>query len=711
MPHQLIICEKPSAAAKIAYALAERRPRLERRGGVPVYTFERGGRTVVVVPALGHLYSVAQGSAGWSFPIFDVGWAPLYEVSRKARRTRAWLEVISGLAREAESFVSACDFDTEGSLIAYMILKHACAGADTRAGRMKFSTLTKGDLVASYEGMMEKLDYGVIFAGKARHELDWIFGVNVSRALMDSLRSGGGSFEVLSAGRVQSPTLAELKRREEEINLHLPDPFWLVRAEAETVCGGSPGLGSGGRRGGAGEVFPAAYMPDPAGSGQVLSLREAERVVGECNGSPAAVMSVDGSEVRIPPPPPFSLGDLQGEAYRLLGMSPFRTQKVAESLYLDALISYPRTSSQRLPPSIDCRRILRGLEMSPCYRKYARELLCREGQLRPRQGRATDSAHPAIHPTGNVPGRRMRGDESRLFDLIVRRFLAAFGECALKGVTVISLDCRGHRFEARGERMTCEGWTRYYGPHFRFRETPLPKVSAGDGVLMRRVWHEERFTEPPPRFNMSSIIGFMERNGIGTKATRATILENMYRRGYITGARISVTELGLAVVEVLERFFPALASVELTRRVEGSMEEIEAGKRSPESVVMEAVSGIKPVFEKIISDYERVGEDLGRVLSVLRERRRALGPCPACGGRLVVINSKRSGKRFVGCTGYGEGCRLTMPLPQNGFISATGKRCKACGFPVIEVRGRGRRAWRLCINVGCPSKKPVQGLR
>ncbi|HRR55227.1 MAG TPA: DNA topoisomerase, partial [Candidatus Methanomethylicus sp.] len=353
MAKQLIICEKPSAAMKVAYALGE--GGVKRVGGrfFPAFSLKRGANQITVVSALGHLYALAQQSIGWSYPVFNIGWMPINEVERGMARAKAWIGAIAKYAEGADEFVSACDYDTEGSLIAFNILRYACRGADAKARRMRFSTLTKQDLVAAYEGMSGELDAPVIEAGRARHELDWIFGVNVSRALMDSQIRAGGGYEVLSAGRVQSPTLYALYRRENGIKLHVPDPYWVIAAEVEV----------------AGWRVPADYA-----EGRVLSLKEADGIVRRCNGAEGVVSRVSGKRTAIPPPAPFDLGTLQSEAYRHFGFSPSRTQKVAEKLYLNALISYPRTSSQRLPPSLGYARILEGLSKNRHYAEAAGEL-------------------------------------------------------------------------------------------------------------------------------------------------------------------------------------------------------------------------------------------------------------------------------------------------------------------------------------------------
>lgn len=684
MTYQLIICEKPSAADKISSALADGRARRRQINGVPTWWLERGGREIVVVSAVGHLYTVDQDVQSREFPVFSLDWYPVPTVEKRRRKDLAWIGAISKLSKNADSFVSACDYDTEGSLIAYMLLKHACSGAETHAQRMKFSTLTRQELVAAYEGRMKRLDFEVANAGKTRHELDWIFGINVSRALTDSLRRSGRIFEVLSAGRVQTPTLNLLFRREVAIKLHIPDPFWVIVADADV----------------AGVKFPACYKE------RGFDRKEmAKGVADRCSGAMGRVANIHSKDLIIPPPYPFDLGTLQREAYRHFRLSPSRTQRAAEALYLEALISYPRTSSQKLPPSLGLEGILRHLGENPVYAEHVKEILITGRAPRPREGPKTDPAHPAIHPSGKRPEGRQTKEESQIYELVVRRFLGAFGEPSVRASSTITIRCGADDdFFLKGEVTKDEGWMRHY-PFLRIKERPIPLVSIGERILMSRVEVEDRLTPPPPRLTPIKLLGIMERNSLGTKATRAEIVETLYRRGYAEGGYMEVTDLGLSIIHILRKFFPELTRVEMTKVLGQDMDRIQEGTKSRELVLGEAIEALRPIFERVILNYEEIGEELSRAISYLREKNRRLGICPACGrGSLIIIYSRKTGKRFVGCTNYTAGCRFSRPLPQRGKVKSTHIKCSSCGLPVVEVRGIGRKPWRMCIDDKCPSK-------
>ncbi len=305
---------------------------------------------------------------------------------------------------------------------------------------------------------------------------------------------------------------------------------------------------------------------------------------------------------------------------------------------------------------------------------------------------------------------RISGVESRLYDLIVRRFFATFGDDAIleereATVEVNEVDL----FRIRVSALLEPGWTEYYRPYSYWKTRKIPEFQVKDEAVLARVDVEDRFTSPPERYTASKLIAYMERQGLGTKSTRAEIIENLYRRGYIEGREIRVTELGFAVVGILRRFFPELISVDMTSSLEEQMEDIESGRKDWREVIAKAVDSIKPVFDRIITRYEEVGEGL-QVMDQFRKN--LLGACPKCkSGFMRIVRSKKTGKRFVGCSNYPDICNFSCPIPQRGKVVRSEHDCKECGCTVVEVR-EGWRRWRFCVNEGCPSKKrQLQGLR
>jgi len=681
----LVICEKPTAAERIAEALDERgKPQAFREMAVPYFMARLGSLELTVVSALGHLFTLAQRRGSWTYPIFDIQWVPAYTVDRESR-TRNFVEAIGRLSVGAEEYISACDYDVEGSLIAYTIIRYICGEESLkRARRMKFSTLTKRDLQKAYEERMPTLDFPMIYAGKARHEVDFLFGINLSRALTLSVKHTTGYYKTLSTGRVQGPTINFIKEREEEIRTFVPEPYWVI--EAETTIEG--------------KKYPLEYS-EP----RIPTRNEAEEVVKACRGAEGTITELNARSITQAPPAPFNLGDLQREAYNLFKYSPRTTLNAAEQLYLGALISYPRTSSQRIPPSIDIKNILNGLAQEPDYRRLTQQLLSKPS-LKPQQGGKDDPAHPAIHPTGNLPEEKLTSVQSRLFDLVVRRFMAALGDPAVLRSVRADVDVKGHLFYLRGRQTEYWGWMEFYSPYMRREEVVLPPLKVGQRVSVSRLEAVRKSTSPPPRFNPSSLLKLMEDAEIGTKATRTEIIDTLFKRGYIVGESIDMTDLGFAIVETIGKYCPATLSVEMTRDLEQDMGLIQLGKRESDDVVAEAVETLKPILEEFKAKEKLIGVELNAALRVSQFKENILGPCPACRtGVIRIVRNRSTGKRFAGCSNYLKGCRTSYPLPQSGKIEPTRKSCPACGAPVIKAFIKGKRSLTFCINFDCPSKR------
>jgi DNA topoisomerase-1 len=406
------------------------------------------------------------------------------------------------------------------------------------------------------------------------------------------------------------------------------------------------------------------------------------------------------------PPLPFDLGSLQSEAYRVFRYTPMRTSSIAQRLYLAALISYPRTSSQKLPPAIGYQSILRQLSRVREYAKLTGELLTKP-TLKPTEGKKKDSAHPAIYPTGNLPERRLYGTERNIWDLIVRRFLAVFGEPAIQKSLKATININGNLFRLIGKQTLEEGWFRFYKPYVRLEDMPLPPLKEGQKVSVKRLVLEDKFTNAPPRYNPSSLLRRMEKEEVGTKATRAGIIETLHARKYTRGERIVVTDLGFEVVDVLKKYCPTVLSLELTRKLEKRMGEIQQKKETRENVLREAIKILKPVTEKLKENEKEIGARLSQAVIKARLEERMVGACPVCqSGKLVILRSKKTGKRFIGCTNYFEGaCKTAFPLPQRSLVKPLGGVCKSCSWPTVQVWMKGRRPWNLCFNPNCPLKK------
>jgi DNA topoisomerase-1 len=199
----------------------------------------------------------------------------------------------------------------------------------------------------------------------------------------------------------------------------------------------------------------------------------------------------------------------------------------------------------------------------------------------------------------------------------------------------------------------------------------------------------------------------MEELGIGTKATRADIIETLYNRKYTTDERMEVTELGFDIIDILSKYAPRVISVKLTQELEKKMEQIQSNSEKRENILLEAVQQLKPQLEQFNEKEGPIGEALSDAIKRARMQERIIGNCPNCGtGKLMILYSRKTRKRFIGCTNYFKGiCRMSFPLPQRGTAKPMGKNCGSCGWPLVRVHIRGRPPWRLCFNPNCPLKE------
>jgi DNA topoisomerase-1 len=683
--YTLIITEKPDAACRIALALDDMgNPQKKVENGVPYYV-AKGNEDIVVVPALGHLYTVAgKKTEKKTYPVFNFQWVPKYLVERGAARVHIWLNVISKLAEKAHRFIDACDYDIEGSIIGYSILKYACDNKEKTALRMKYSALTKEELKKSYMNLLSHLDFALIEAGLTRHEVDWLYGINLSRALTQAVKNYSGKYAQLSTGRVQGPTLKFLEARERSIECFVPKPYWSIKTEME--------IGNA--------IFEVVHEKR-----SMDTKEEAAVILRSCKGKEGEVVCIWRKKFPQVPPLPFNLGSLQAEAYRLFKYSPMRTSNIAQRLYLDALISYPRTGSQKLPSVIGYETILKGLSRKSKYAKIACELLAKP-DFNPKEGKKSDPAHPAIYPTGNLPERALHTPERDIWDLIVRRFMAVFGEPAILQSVKADIRINGNKFHFKSQQILENGWFHFYNPYLHFESTPSPIMSEGQKAEVKRIFLENKFTKPPPRYNPISLLKKMEKEEIGTKATRAGIIQTLQNRKYIREERMVVTPLGLEVIDILKKYSPTVVSIELTRKLEEKMQKIQQGKEIRENVLLEAVQLLKPILKKLKENEQTIGARLTRALKEAKLEEGIISVCPVCrDGNLLILRSKRTGKRFIGCTNYFENkCENSYPLPQKGLIKPTGTVCKSCGWPTLRIWTKGKRSWNLCFNPQCAQK-------
>lgn len=677
MMKELVIAEKPSAARKIALALSNAYTNSSLKtvkvGKVAYHEIITNEKKIYVVAAVGHVFGLKQKNGGFTYPVFDIEWKPLHEVEKNAYYVKDYLKVIEKVGRDADTIIVATDFDIEGETIAYNILRFVLN--TTTAKRMKFSTMTLGELKQAYLSPLSNIMENLAKAGEIRHIIDFYFGINLSRSLMFAMKAAG-KFKVMSIGRVQGPALAILAEKEKEIKSFVPQPYWKIRALA------SNGI----------EAWHVKdKMFDESNAIQLFN-----KIKGEKEG---IVKDIKIQDKDVLPPHPFSLTDLQTEAYTVFKITPKETQDIAQYLYENAWISYPRTSSQKYPSNLPLKSIMEKFATNSPYANLVSSLL-RETKsiLKPHNGKKDDEAHPAIYPTGELP-RGLNKKHQAIYDLIVKRFIATFAKPAIKRSMQATLDINGEMFKFEGSKIVEEGWIKYYAPYVKVENTLPSAIKKGDRLPLKKIELIKKETKPPNRYSPAGIIRELEKRKLGTKATRAAIIENLYKRGYIKGQRsIEVTELGMKVYNVMKEHIPEIISEIMTRKLEEELEAIEKGKIDPKKVLEDAKKQIIDVVEKIKPKEREIGVELLKAEKTDFKKQNFVGNCPVCGSELVVRISKNK-KRFVGCTNY-PSCNYTLPLPQLGNLTFKQEKCEVCGTYMVEIKNK-RSKITGCLNTQC----------
>lgn len=673
--YKLIITEKPQAAAKIAAALSNGKDQKVSKAKISYYELERNGDPIVVGCAVGHLFSVSQTVKGSDYPIFDIGWYPNFEVNKKDF-TKAYYSVLKSLAKGAGEIIVATDFDVEGEVIGYNIVRYITGQKDAK--RMKFSSLTAGELQDAYDNRLPSIEWGQAIAGESRHFLDWMYGINLSRALMSAVRAAG-KFKVMSIGRVQGPALRLIVDKELSIKDFKPTPYWQVFLD---VNDGKNKL-------------TVKHNKDITDKSKLDVFEKLEGKEGDA--------STKKTKQTIIPPPPFDLTSLQTEAYKFHGITPSNTLASAQKLYLDGLISYPRTSSQKISDLNGAKDVLKKLKKryGPLVEKAIRS--------KPIEGKKSDPAHPAIIPTGN--SGKLEGYELKVYELIAKRFISCFCDDAQlenKKVEVIVEDLK---FNAKGMEVLKAGWMDVYPVKMEEKE-----IANMDGkVKVEKVKIEEKETKPPKRYSPASLLSELEKRNLGTKATRANILETLYNRNYIKDKSIRATELGINLIESLKKNSPVIIDEELTREIEKDMDVIRDSKHDLEKKERKILDKAEEALEKISKDFKTKEAEIGKDLvkaneAMFKEEQESnkLGlQCPECKkGELTIKFTPRFKSYFVACTAYPD-CKKTFSLPKGMIKNTVNKKCEDCDWPLVLRVMAGKRPWQLCFNPDCPSKKPM----
>jgi DNA topoisomerase III len=670
---RLIVAEKPSVGRDIASSLG----RARKQKGAMV------GDGWTVTWALGHLAELAPPDAyGEEHKRWRLENLPILPEKFKVRvnpTTREQFAVVRELMRDpaVTEVVNACDAGREGELIfAHLyalsgctkpVRRHWISSLTPEAIRDGFATLLDGRAMRPLED-----------AARSRSEADWIVGMNATRAYSVKFGSPGN---VLSVGRVQTPTLRLIVDREREIENFKPEKFWTIYARFARDEGGET------------RTYDGVWFKNK--QNRLKDREAAERIAEKVRGGTGLVKKVQKRTATEKPPLLYDLTELQRNANARFGFTAERTLRAAQSLYEGKkLITYPRTSSRYLSKDMTgtLRKRVEAAGTLPDLTPFAEKLLALPklptGKRIVDDSKVTD--HHAIVPTGKRYDADLPSDEARIYDLVARRFLAVFFPAARFEDTTVVTEVRVETFLSRGRVVLDAGWRALYPDGVggkREKEPPvLPPISEGQEWTVAKVAVKEGETKPPPRYSESALLGAMETagkfvedeelrqqmkdSGLGTPATRAGIIERLIKVGYLEREKkiLHPTGKGRALISLLGT--GPLASPELTAHWEERLAKMErgAGNRA------DFISDIKGFATKLVEEVrEMQGE---RVASPTALGKESLGACPRCGS--PVVETRKS----YGCSAWKSGCKFAI------WKTVSGKRLSAGQARDLLTRGR-----------------------
>ncbi|HJZ34898.1 MAG TPA: DNA topoisomerase I [Solirubrobacterales bacterium] len=723
---RLIVTEKNSSAKKIAEVLGAPSggPKADKTFKVPFYTWTNAdGRDEMAIGLKGHVLGPAfpEGYSNWQkTDLHDLIDADLIKEATDKNVVKA----IKKMAKEADELVIATDFDREGELIGLEALEEMLdanpalgtredtARGDLKILRARYSATTKEELLRAFDNL-DYLSYPLANAGAARQDIDLLWGATLTRAVSLSTRRFGSNF--LSVGRVQSPTLGLIVEREMERRAHVAVPFWELFAKFEHPDG----------------VFETHHTVD-----KFWEEAEATKALAGTT-SPGVVKAVTARKNTRKPPTPLNTTAFTTDASSRLGITPASAMRIAEDLYMDGFISYPRTDNTVYPSSLPTRELIRSLT-------NIKEFSAASGlndlpTLTPTRGKKEDAAHPPIYPTQAIQPGALEGPKKRVYELVVRRFLATFSPPLITESTRADIEAGSETYFVRGSVVVDPGFAGIY-TYARSADEEIPALREGQELALAAVpefrpeedpdanpWIVGKETQPPSRISQGKLIELMEERGLGTKATRADIIQKLFDRGYVYGNPPIPTETGIALFEAFKKYVPRMASPEMTADIEAEMDRIAQGQMTKSKVVSDS----RELLHKTWTEMDEKKEDLAKVVWKGMDEDRILGPCKVCeeAGRtkedgspnmLRIIRAKKSGKRFVGCSGWKadsepddpKSCDQTFPLPQRGDVFRLEERCSICDrTPRLKVQPFRGRPWNLCLNDDCESMQEMKKRR
>lgn len=690
------------------------------------------GRGYQVKASMGHVRDLPKSKLGVDV---DNGYEPTYI---SVRGMGDVIRDLKAAAKKVDNVLFATDPDREGEAISWH-LAHLLGIRPESKCRIEFNEITKNAIKEAVKRPRE-IDMDYVNAQQARRVLDRLVGYKLSPFLWRKIKRG------LSAGRVQSVALRLIVDREREIDGFIPEEYWTIEADFESMAARPADALKGeiGREQGA-KRFTARLVARAGEKINIPNEDAANRVVEDLKASTFVVTAVARKDKKKYPSPPFTTSTLQQEASRKLRFSPSRTMRVAQQLYegIDigaegtvGLITYMRTDSTRV--SSEAQSEARSHILSA----HGKAFLPDRPPVYKSRGGAQD-AHEAIRPTSvlrlpDMIKSHLTADQYRLYKLIWHRFVASQMSPAVYDSVTVDIAAGEYQLKASGSRLKFSGFLCVYeegadsAQDADGENAELPAVQEGEELRLLEIKPEQHFTQPPPRYTEASLVKTLEENGVGRPSTYVSIIDTIRKRNYVylENRQFRPTELGFAVNDIIAQHFPKIIDVEFTATMEENLDRIAEGLAAWNQVVDEFYRPFERTLEHAMMNAEEITipdevadqqcPQCGRNLVIKQGRYgRFLAcpgfpecrftkpivdeldvPCPVCGQGKVVRRRSKRGKTFYGCSRY----------PECGFTSwnqPTAEKCPVCGSHLVSRQNRRRGTELACSNKQCSYSRPA----
>lgn len=725
---KLIITEKNDAAKQIANILATGAPKADKVYSTPVYRFAWQGEDCVAIGLRGHILEpdfveniTWTKTKGWvaktenrgtfkcdipktlphppfkkkkpyledgiEFKSWKMDALPYltYAPILKNPKEKEIIRSLKNLAKKCDEIIIATDFDREGELIGKDALSCCLeVNDDAYVFRARYSSFTKTEITNSFNNLVD-VDECLSEAGGARQDIDLIWGATLTRYLTLARFAGYGN--VRSSGRVQTPTLALVVAKERERQAFVSEDFWVIKATLDSSCEVGP---TDNDNKDSDCIFEVAHE-----NGRFFDKNVADKVFELVNSAKSArVISVETKKRKVSPPAPFNTTSLMAAA-SAEGISPARCMRIAESLYMRGFISYPRVDNTVYPSTLNFSEIISSLAVNASYRPVCEKLLSKD-KLSATRGKKQTTDHPPIYPVKGANPEDMDSSDFRLYNLIARRFLATLSDEAIVEGTKAKFDIASEVFVKQGDVLVKSGFREIY-PYGLKKDEQLPNLVKDQVAAVNCCDMTQDATKPPARYSSGRLVQEMEKLGLGTKATRHSIIERLAQVKYIQNDPIEPTQLGMAVVDALGAYAPHITHSEMTSELEDEMDNIALGKISRQEVVKNSRDHLFSELENLIPHSEDVGEALSDAVSADAY----VGKCPKCGKDLQLKASAKTRSMFIGCAGWPD-CDVAYPLP-SGRIESSDEPCQVCGMPQVKVTQFRTKPKLMCIDPNCSS--------